>query len=125
MLIEFAYLRNMLSRKRFDLEENEILLKSKKKVLESNGPFSSLIALCIKNCIDDIKNNNFDSAANELNLIHNLPIDFLEVEKWNELYFYKNEFLNYVDNVQDLLRIKDYANKIFEAQERIIQNANA
>jgi len=118
MLIEFAHIRNMILRNKFDVEEKEMLLTAQKIAVKKNGPFLSLLNACIENCFIDIENRDF-AAAREISFIHNLPVEYSDLKKWNENYFYCAELSGYLEENDDFNRIKCHIHEISKAQDNI------
>lgn len=119
MLLEIAYIRNLLFNRQFDQDAQDMLTLAHELSIKSDGPFVKLIDSCIKNCLEDIRVEDFQSAAKELNFIHNLPINFLELKSWNENFFYEFEISNYLDDNDNSVRIRNYISLLSEAQHRI------
>ena len=104
--IELAHVRNMLFNNKFSKDEKDILLSIRNKVINDNNKFKSLVLLAIENCLEDAK-TDMKKAGIEINLIHNLPIT---ENKWDEEYFYTVELLGYIENINDVIRIKKVIN---------------
>ena len=68
--------------------------------------------LGIDNCLSDVE-GDLQQAAIELNFIHNLPIAG-DMPKQKEEYFYKVEFLDYIEQTKDIFRIKNVINVLSE-----------
>lgn len=103
-LIELAHLRNVLFSADFNEASWNMLQKVKKDILALKTPFEDIAINAINNSEEDIKNLNFTAAAQELSLIHNFP--FKNYREWNSDYFYSVELSSYLDNTEDVPRIK-------------------
>jgi hypothetical protein len=103
-IIELAYLRNQLISGKYTEDDKSILNDVKEKIMKLNSPFNRIAFNAILNCENDIKNFNFKLAALEIQLIHNFP--FSEPQEWNSDYFYKVELLSYLEQIEDVIRIK-------------------
>ena len=103
-ITELAYLRNQLASANFGMAEKQLLVKIKRDILELDAPFKELALNAINNSEEDIKKAKFELATQEVQLIHNFP--FEEPHTWNSDYFYKIELLSYLEQVDDVQRIK-------------------
>lgn len=103
-ILELAYLRNQLASHRFSEEDFELLRQVENKINNGNSIFKEVAINAIKNCKSDIHGESFESATQELQLIHNFC--FESSEAWNSDYFYTVELLSYLEKVNDAKRIK-------------------
>lgn len=102
--IELAFLRNKLASGKFNEEDRELMNKIKENIIILNTPFKELAINAINNCEQDIKKSDFESATQEIQLIHNFT--FGDFNAWNQDYFYKIELLSYIELINDSQRIK-------------------
>jgi len=109
-------------RNHFNEEEEMMLMDIVKFSLESNSPFYILIDECVKNCLYDVGLGDFESAAREINFIHNLPLSAVDVSNWDEYFFYAMEIPLYVEIAQKPHRLKSYIFDISLSQEKINEN---
>ena len=105
-MIELAHVRNMLVRKKFGQEEIQMLSAVRSALHDNKTPFAEIILNGIDNCLVDVSKNDFDTAKFEINLIHNFPILEKDINNWDERHFYTVEMLTYLENVEDVSRIK-------------------
>ena len=103
-IIEFAFVRNKLVSGHFGEEDKQILHNIKDKILLSNSPFKDILLNGINNCEQSIQDNNLVLAAREIQLIHNFT--FGNPAAWNSDYFYKIELLSYLEQTDNVKRIK-------------------
>lgn len=104
--IELAFIRNELYKGVF-LEEHKAKLQEIKDIIKTtNNPFSGLIQFCINNAINDVKIGAYRSAAEEINFIHNFPIES-DFKNWDEKHFYTIELLGYIEKSENVERIKE------------------
>ncbi|EDP46558.1 hypothetical protein [Rickettsiella grylli] len=103
-ILELAFLRNQLASHKFSENDAELLLQIEKKIDIENTIFKAVAINAIKNCKSDIENKNFESATQELQLIHNFCFGSPEI--WNSDYFYTVELLSYLEKINDAKRIK-------------------
>lgn len=105
-MIELAFVRNKLAKKKFgELEKNtleEVMFEFK----NSKSPFSPIVLDALSNCISDIQRNDFESASAEINLVHNLPGPDSGIEKWDRDYFFDVELPTYIKTTQHEERAK-------------------
>lgn len=118
-MIDLAYIRNMLLRASFDDDSRNILYKIKINCKNEMSPFESLISLCIENALSDIESGDFESAACEINFIHNLPFSVREIQTWDEKHFYSFELIQYLDGTKNHNRFKKYICEICKASQNI------
>ncbi len=116
-IIELAYLRNQLASKKYSDEDEQMINKVKHDISKMNSPFKELALHAINNCENDIKNANFDLATQEMQLIHNFP--FYDPEIWDSDYFYKIELLSYLEQVEDVTRIKKLICSLAKLQQML------
>ena len=103
-ILELACLRNQLASHRFSGNDAELLREIENKINTGNSIFKEVAINAIKNCKSDIENGNFESATQELQLIHNFC--FGSPTLWDSDYFYTVELLSYLEKVNDAKRIK-------------------
>mgnify|MGYP006377271751 FL=1 len=103
-ILELACLRNQLASHRFSGNDAELLREIENKINTGNSIFKEVAINAIKNCKSDIENANFESATQELQLIHNFC--FGSPTLWDSDYFYTVELLSYLEKVNDAKRIK-------------------
>ncbi len=103
-ILELAYLRNQLASKQFDDKDATLMQEIVDKIFNSKSMFKDISLNAIENCKLDISKANFKAATQEIQLIHNFPFD--APEKWNADYFYKIELLSYLEQVENVSRIK-------------------
>lgn len=101
---ELAHIRNKLVSGKVDDTDIRELSHIKNKISLLNTPFKDIALNAIDNCEKNIKANLLSLAAQEIQLIHNF--NFRDPQKWDESYFYKIELLSYLENVEDVMRIK-------------------
>ncbi len=104
--MELAILRNKLLAKRFGENENLVLREAKVQAHNWESAFSNLILFCLDNIEKDVSVGEFENAAVEAQLIHNLPEKTEDVPVWDEQYFYLFELRSYLNKVKDFTRIK-------------------
>ena len=114
-ITELAFIRNKLASKQFGADDKRLMNKIKNDISQMNTPFRQLALEAICNCENDIRDAKFDIAAQEIQLIHNFP--FNAPESWNSDYFYKIELLSYLENVEDVTRIKKLIYALAKLQE--------
>lgn len=103
-ILELAYLRNQLASNQFDDKDATLMQEVADKIINSNSKFKEISLNAVENCKLDISKANFKAATQEIQLIHNFPFDI--PEQWNADYFYKIELLSYLEQVEDVARIK-------------------
>lgn len=103
-IIELAYLRNKLASEQFNDEDNILLHEVETKIAATDSIFRKIAINAIENCKLDIKKCDFKAATQEIQFIHNFC--FYNSNKWNSDYFYKVELLSYLEQVEDLDRIR-------------------
>jgi len=103
-ILGLAYLRNQLASHKFNEDDAKLLHQIEEKINKGNSIFKYVSINAIKNCKLDIENKNFDSATQEIQLIHNFC--FEKPESWNSDYFYTVELLSYLEQVNDAERVK-------------------
>jgi hypothetical protein len=110
-LVELAYIRNELYRGHMSPEYLDTLNEVKKILIENNNPYAGLIILCIDLAIENINLNDYKSAGEEINFIHNFPI-YGDFNSWNQEHFFNIELLNYVEKNQDSIKLKKIIKEI-------------
>ncbi len=103
-MIEFAFIRNKLASDSFNKEDGIMLKMVKDKILISDSPFKEITLNAINNCEEFIRTDQLILAAREIHLIHNFT--FNNFTKWNADYFYKIELLSYLEQTEDVSKIK-------------------
>lgn len=103
--VELAYLRNRLASSNFAEEEKQLMYKIKQEISGLNTPFKNIALNAINNCEKDLKVFNFKSATQEIQLIHNFT--FKEPYLWDISHFYRIELLSYLEQIDDIDRIKN------------------
>lgn len=103
-IIRLSVLRNELASEKFGEEDKQLMNNIKQDILNLNTPFKELAINAINNCEQDIRNNKFKSAVQEIQLIHNFT--FNDFNSWNEDYFYKIELLSYIEIINSKVRIE-------------------
>lgn len=112
-MIELAFIRNELYNNRF-ASEYIYTLESVKNIVKSNGtPYKSLIVFCIDLAIEDIRKKFFHQAAEEINFIHNFPIQS-DFNLWNADHFFNIELLGYIEKNEDSVKLRTIIKKISE-----------
>jgi hypothetical protein len=105
-IIEIAHLRNLVAKKNYSHSEKELISNIEKEILKHKNRLANIALESILNCKTDLSNNDYESAARELHLIHNFPLKDSELNNWDEYYFYKFELLGYIETVKKTERIK-------------------
>lgn len=103
-ILELAYLRNQLASKKFSEDDSRLLQVIEEQIKSKDSIFKEIALNAIMNSKLDIKNGDFESAAQEIQLIHNFT--FEKPELWNSNYFYTIELLSYLEQVKNAERIK-------------------
>jgi hypothetical protein len=103
-ITELAHIRNKLASGFFSKEDEQVLSKTKDKISSLDSSFKEIALNAINNCEQNIRNNEWELAAQEIQLIHNFT--FEDAAKWNSDYFYKVELLSYLEQTDDVKRIK-------------------
>ena|SRR3989338_6440797 len=103
-ILELSYLRNQLASLKFSEDDATLLQEIEDKIKNGNSIFKEVAINAIKNCKSDIRNCDFETATQELQLIHNFCFEAPEV--WNSDYFYTVELLSYLEKVNNAERIK-------------------
>lgn len=106
-MLELAILRNKLIDNIFSENERD-LIESIRKLLKNfiRNPFNRLIENALKNCEEDVAKNDFKSAVQEIQVVHNFPLGNTDTSKWDENHFYRVELLSYLEQVDNVERIK-------------------
>lgn len=102
--IDLTHIRNKLASGSFNKEDEQILSGVKDTISSLNSPFKDIALNAIYNCEQNIRDNEWELAAREIQLIHNFT--FENAAKWNSDYFYKVELLSYLEQTDDIKRIK-------------------
>jgi len=110
-LIELAFIRNELYKGQVTDEYLETLNEVKKTVMHNNNPYKGLIILCIDLAIKNIELNDYKSAAEEINFIHNFPIKD-DLSSWDSDHFFNIELLGYIEKTQDSLKLRKVIKEI-------------
>lgn len=116
-ITELAYLRNQLASANFNEPDKQLLAKIKEDILRSNTPFKELALNAINNCENDVNNNNFKFATQEIQLIHNFT--FEQPHAWNSDYFYRIELLSYLEQIDDVQRVKKLISALGKLQDKL------
>ena len=95
----------------FTNEYLETLNEVKKIVIDNNNPYKGLIILCIDLAIRNIELNDYKSAAEEINFIHNFPIKD-DLRSWDSDHFFNIELLGYIEKTQDSLKLRKVIKEI-------------
>ncbi len=122
IFVELAFLRNHLMKKIFQKEDYMLLNKTIEMILNSESPFMGVALWSLKICEIEIKEGDFVSAANQINFIHNFP--FKNYKVWNSNYFYKIEFPNYIEKINDSKKIKEVIREISKLEEKLNELKN-
>jgi len=61
-----------------------------------------IVGCCVLEVIDQIKNSNFVSAGMILNLIHNLPLDKTNEQRWDIDYFLSMELPTFLESFDEI-----------------------
>ncbi len=112
-MIELAYIRNELYRNKFTDEYLSTLLSIKELVRNNGNPYNSLISICIDFALEHINKNEFDQAAEEINFIHNFPIDN-NFSAWDADHFFNIELLGYIEKNENTSKLREIIKKISE-----------
>lgn len=110
-LIELAHIRNELYNGRITNEYLDTLNEVKKMVSTNNNPYGGLIIFCIDLAIKSIKVNDYKTAAEEINFIHNFPIKD-GFDSWNSDHFFNIELLGYIEETRDSVKIRQVIKEI-------------
>lgn len=116
-IVEIAVVRNRLASNNFDSQDNKIMNQITQEISGMDTPFKVMALNSLRNCMHDIKNSNFELAAQELQLIHNFP--FKNPSNWNSKYFYTVELLSYMDQVNNVERISKLIQLVADLQQQI------
>lgn len=105
-MIELAFIRNELYKGRVTEEYIDTLAEVKNFVLSNDYSYhyDGLILLCIDSALECIKQKQYEVAAEEINLIHNLPIH--EEDIWDSDHFFNVQLLNYLEKIEDSVKIR-------------------
>lgn len=103
-ITELAYIRNKLIEKSFNEGDKRLLDRIKDIISTTDSPFKKIALNAIENCEHHIRNNEWELGANEIQLIHNFT--FKDMASWNSEYFYKVELLSYLEQTEDVDKIK-------------------
>lgn len=122
--LSIAAIRNKLTHHRVDKPDLDELHRLISQMHTYNGPFSGLIASSLNACVRCIELDQFDDAAAELSLIHNLPTQHKSLVQWDEDHFYKIEVLRYLEVVSDPKRIRAVIQLIAQGQADVDKQRN-
>ncbi len=116
---DIAYFRNQLANRNFGGQELLELETLGEKLNSNVFPFARVVQFGLNNCIADYRNNDLESALWELQIIHNIPINHKEYEKWNQESFYTIEILGYLEMTSDYKRVKEYIRLLADAENSV------
>lgn len=112
-MIELAFIRNELYNNKFTSEYLDTLEDIKNTVKSNGNPYKSLIIFCIDLALEDITNNDFQQAAEEIHFIHNFPIQ-RDFDSWNSDHFFNIELLGYIEKNEDSAKLRKIIKRIAE-----------
>lgn len=115
--IELVFIKNHLHRGLFNEDDRKLMKKMKECILQLDTPFREIAVNAINNCEEDIKNRNFVNATDEINLIHNFT--FTNPKGWNADFFYRIELCSYIENNEDVQRLKKLFICLARLQEKL------
>ncbi|NJK64973.1 MAG: hypothetical protein HC921_21720 [Synechococcaceae cyanobacterium SM2_3_1] len=92
--------------KEFNEKDQETIDSIKREIISSRSPFKELMLQAINNSIIYARKEEYNLAANEINLIHNLPVSKDECKSWNEWSFYCVELPNYLEHIEDEKKVQ-------------------
>ncbi len=76
----------------------------------------------LHNCLTDISMGEYRLAANEVDLIHDLPLYEEDIAKWDQWSFYLIQLARYLDNVEDASRVKQLVKMLADVQNKYTQS---
>lgn len=109
-MVELAFIRNELYKGKVIEEYLDTLSDVKNLVLSNKSPYDGLVSLCIDSALEYIKLNQYNQAAEEINLIHNLPIH--GEGEWDSDHFFNVELLSYIEKNGDSIKIRKVIKEI-------------
>lgn len=118
--MELAFLRNDLASGKYDTNTSNLLYKIKMQISNSNSPFKELAMNALVNCENDLKNKDFTLASFEINLIHNFTFENLVL--WDSNHFYSIELLSYIENVENVARIRKLILLLGRLEEKLLNS---
>jgi len=102
-MLELAHLRNKISNGKFGNDEAALLKDAENEIRISDSIFSEFAISSIERCKFFLKQKDYEKATLEIQLIHNFPFD--APENWDQEYFYKVEFISYIEQINDVARV--------------------
>lgn len=112
-MIELAFLRNQLLS---GYADEKLIINLLDNIRNNDYMFKDVILQSLHNCINDIQKEDYQSAANEIYLVHNLPLDKDDFSKWDQWSFYVIQMPTYLDNINDEKRVKKLIRMLAEYQ---------
>ncbi len=96
--LDLAIVRNRLLAGKADPRDEELLSSVCKAAREQfhDSPYIAVLQGAIKNALTDIRSGALELAAQEIELVHNLPLSG-SWSAWNEEYFLKGALLTYIE----------------------------
>ena len=98
--LELSFIRNVLSKNKFDNELAQLLTNIQIEVASKKHPLYGFMNEMINLAHKEIENKNYKLASYDIDLIHNFPKK--DISNWNEEYFYTGELLTYCDRLGEL-----------------------
>lgn len=97
--IDLAIVRNRLLAGKFDARD-EALLQDAFEVatkMIAKSPYANVVVGAIANALSDASVGALETAAREINLVHNVPIAGNWSTTWDEEYFLKGAIVTYIE----------------------------
>jgi len=97
--IDLAIVRNRLMAGRLDSRDEELLRSAYESAgLQRPGnPYLRIVRIAIEHAFDGIRRRDFEKAAREIDLIHNIPLSSTW-STWDEEYFLKGAIVTYLED---------------------------
>lgn len=97
---------------------NEHILPCLQEVLDSLDSISvestrRIVAYCVAEVLEQIKDSDFVSAGRILNLVHNLPLDEASEGVWDIDYFLSVELIGFLENFETIKSSRKIALYVF------------
>jgi hypothetical protein len=110
MDIRLATLRNRIAEERFGPQDQRTIDELRAMLNQSSVPYAPLALHVLDKAAEDVGNKLYSSAARELQLIHDLPLEDRKLNGWNEDFFYKFHLPEYLESTSDVERSKAVIN---------------